>query len=207
MFQMWIANAKFRVYTTQLHSIDLFVAGFRAPNGDMVDMKLYGDASLGKSSIKGIKSGGPVIKVKKSVNRMHENVIAGDEFLTSQMRTECDKRLRQVVRVSGCRYNRMTKSGEYWGRGYYRLIQCDLLFCRCPICKSRPYYDRDEVEAINIFCKYLFDPISMQRGGDKLPKQGKQNLRSDVPREWNGISKKDMNIRNQQEEKKNKLFS
>ena len=211
IFQMWIANAKFRVYRKQLHIIDSFVAGFRAPTGDMVDLIVYGDGSFGQSlGIKGIKSGGPVIKVKKSVNRMHENVIAGDEFRTSQTGPECDKRLQQVVRVSGRRYNRMKKSGERWGKGYYRLIQRGLLFCSCPLCKSRPYYDRDEVGAINILCKHLFDPPSMQRGLFKLPKRGKHNLRPDVPRnrpgirEWNGISKKDENIRNQREEKKNK---
>ena len=46
MFQFWIANSKFHVYTKQPHIIDLFVAGFKAPNGDMVDNVKYKEMVL-----------------------------------------------------------------------------------------------------------------------------------------------------------------
>ena len=59
----------------QHHIIDSFVADFRAPVGDMVDVVVYGDTSLDHASIKGIKSIRPVKKVKKSVNQMHKNVV------------------------------------------------------------------------------------------------------------------------------------
>ena len=46
MFQPWIANDKFRVYSKQQQIIDSFVSDFRAPNGEKVDLIVYGDASL-----------------------------------------------------------------------------------------------------------------------------------------------------------------